>query len=110
MGSTNVGKSTILNALIQGTEAMSRDDDCNIVASEKISYDDQNVFEISDSAYTCQTPGLYLHEDTYFVEYPDLGDFNHLKHFENQIYLRYVHKNAKSALIAFIIGAQEIKA
>ena len=33
MGSTKVGKSTILNALISGSGAMARDEDCNIVAS-----------------------------------------------------------------------------
>ena len=105
MGSTKVGKSTILNALIGGSGAMARDDDCNIVSTKQLKYDDQDVFEIGHTAFSHESPGVYLHEDIYFIEYPELGDFNALKHFENQTYLHFAKKNAKNTLIALIIGA-----
>jgi len=44
IGPSGVGKSTLMNAILQGSKNMELDDDYNIVCSKKLNYNNKNVF------------------------------------------------------------------
>ena len=73
-GSAKIGKSTILNALIKGKEAMSLNEDCNIVVDKVLNYNEQDVFEIEHEAVSRTSPDFYLHKDRYYIEFPAITD------------------------------------
>jgi len=77
VGATGCGKSTLMNALIQGVENMAMDEDCNIIAKNQLVHNFTNVFEIGHGAQSCtQAPGFYNHHDIYYVDCPGLEDQN----------------------------------
>ena len=45
-GSTGVGKSTLMNALISGADQMEEDDYCNIISKRDLIYKDEHIFKI----------------------------------------------------------------
>ena len=62
IGATGVGKSTIMNAFIQGTDSMDLNDDCEMVTTGKLIHNGRAVFEIGHSAASCtEIPGFYPH-------------------------------------------------
>lgn len=84
-GSTGAGKSTIVNALIHGSDKIKFDEELSrYVTPEVLTYAGREMFKIGDSAASCtREPGFYpmkLSEDgspsTYFVDCPGIGDAN----------------------------------
>lgn len=85
VGATGCGKSTLMNAVVQGLEAMDMDDDCNIIASADLKHGDDVVFKIGHEVQSCtQAPGFYLNEDIYYVDCPGLEDQDKFKEYPNQ--------------------------
>ena len=75
VGSTGCGKSTLMNALIQGAENIYLNENMNILAKHKLVYKDQVVFKIGQGVISCtQLPGFYPYQDIYFVDCPGLND------------------------------------
>ena len=75
VGATGCGKSTLMNAVVQGLDAMDLDDDCNIIASQALKYKGEEVFRIGHEVQSCtQSPGFYLDSDVYYVDCPGLED------------------------------------
>ena len=75
VGSTGVGKSTIMNALIQGSENIFSDEEFNINARKELIYKGIPVFQIGHHCQSCtKSPGFYLHNDIYFLDCPGVTD------------------------------------
>ena len=75
IGPPGIGKSTFMNALIQGSNEMELNDDYNPVTKETLKYDKKPVFEIGNQdVIKGALPGLYKHEEVFFVDYPGIED------------------------------------
>jgi len=53
VGATGVGKSTLLNAIIQGSSEMEMDDDCNIKVKQGLTWKDEDCFTIGHNSKSC---------------------------------------------------------
>ena len=63
---------------------MDLNDDCDIVALNKLIHNDEAVFEIGHGAKSCtETPGFYPYENMYFLDCPGLQDQDKLKEYPN---------------------------
>lgn len=75
VGATGVGKSTLMNAILQGSENMKYNDNMNIVSKKDLYYKENLVFKIGDEVKSCtSTPRFYKYNDIYFVDCPGTQD------------------------------------
>ena len=71
IGASGTGKSTVINAILQGSQNMSLDGDSNIVASKELKYNKKPVFV------------FYEKHDIYVVDCPDLQDQDKMREYPN---------------------------
>ena len=92
IGATGVGKSTLMNAIIQGVENMELNDDCNVQAKKTLyGTKDEILFEIGHQTTSCtRMPGFYLHEDIYFLDCPGIEDQDKTREYPNQTAVHFV--------------------
>jgi len=76
IGPTGVGKSCLMNAIIQGSECMYLDDDMSPQCKHLLKMPSgESVYEIGNTVKSCtQSPGFYLVDDIYFLDCPGLQD------------------------------------
>ena len=61
VGSTGVGKSTLMNAILQGSGNMAYNDDYNIVSKQDVLHNGKVVFGIGHDVKSCtETPGFCM--------------------------------------------------
>ena len=75
VGATGVGKSTLMNSIIQGNDMMDMNEHNQIIAKQNLIYKDREVFKIGHKATSCtESPEFILTKGIYCVDCPGLDD------------------------------------
>ena len=109
VGPTGVGKSTLMNAIIQGRDMMDMDEYARPIVNQPLVYKGKAVFEIGHEAKSCTaTPGFCCHKQIYFVDCPGLYDQDHSKEYPNQTAVHLIQKSAKASIILVVFGSSQL--
>lgn len=112
VGTTGAGKSTIANALIQGVEKMSVNDEEMYEADWALVIDGRQMFEIGHTSTSCtDIPGYFPLDDkqsVYLVDAAGFGDSNVYAEFPNQTLVHEVVKNARRVIFCLVIRASTV--
>ena len=75
---------------------MELNDDCNIQAKKKLfGTNGKVVFEIGFAATSCtRMPGIYAHDDIYFLDCPGVEDQDKTREYPNQTAVHFVQKHS----------------
>ena len=91
VGATGTGKSTLMNAFLQGVNKMKHDKNMNFICTESLEYNGRVVFDIGHEAKSkTEAPGFYQHNGIYFVDCPGIDDQEKIKEFPNQTAVNFI--------------------